>query len=271
MSLAQSGPEEQALKDMFLANTPAEAEAHLPEAVRKAAQALSLADRARLDSQLLFRNSICRDAKCTLPDDGLTLLRMERSGEDDDRQVSEIRLRKKISDGHDSVLLLQVVENDVVRGGIGVWMELEDGVWRVTEVHPGDRGVAFDANFANNFSQSGLDAFEASAIGSLRTLNTALVTYAATYPDVGFAKDLAALGGNGGDANGAGLIDSVLASGEKSGYRFELHSSGATYEIVARPIRFGETGKRNFFTDETGVIRFTSEDRPATAADRPLQ
>ena len=68
-----------------------------------------------------------------------------------------------------------------------------------------------------NLLRSRIAANEASAVGSIRTLNTAEVTYASTYPDVGF-NVLANLGGAGGSATGAGLIDAVLASAVKSGY-----------------------------------------------------
>src|ERR1043165_9589779 len=68
-----------------------------------------------------------------------------------------------------------------------------------------------------NLLRSRIAANEASAVGSLRTLNTAEVTYNSTYPNVGFACTLAAMGA-GGSATGAGLIDAVLASGTKSGY-----------------------------------------------------
>ncbi len=40
--------------------------------------------------------------------------------------------------------------------------------------------------------------------------------------------------------------------------------------MTARPIRF-RRGWWNFFTDETGFIRFTEENRLATAKDPPLQ
>ena len=74
-----------------------------------------------------------------------------------------------------------------------------------------------------NLLRSRIAANEASAVGSIRTLNTAEVTYASTYPNVGF-NVLANLGGAGGSATGAGLIDAVLASAVKSGYRVRQSS-----------------------------------------------
>jgi type IV pilus assembly protein PilA len=114
---------------------------------------------------------------------------------------------------------------------------------------------------------------EASAVGSLRTINVAQVEYARTHPDRGFASSLAELGPGSDDP----LIESVLASGKKSGYVFILtaappdsHGRIVRYVITARPQHYGKT-KHSFFTDESGVLRFTTENRAATAEDPVLQ
>src|SRR5450755_2342891 len=70
-----------------------------------------------------------------------------------------------------------------------------------------------------NLLRSRMAANEASAVGSVRTLNTAQVTYATTY-GTGFTT-LAQLGGAGPCVAAAGtacLIDPVLTAGTKSGY-----------------------------------------------------
>ncbi|PYU56448.1 MAG: hypothetical protein DMG55_23840 [Acidobacteria bacterium] len=71
-------------------------------------------------------------------------------------------------------------------------------------------------------------------------------------------------------------IDSVLASGKKSSYIFTLtaapqDSDGRTvrYCITGRPQHYGKT-KHSFFIDESGVLRFTTENRAATAEDPVL-
>ncbi len=125
---------------------------------------------------------------------------------------------------------------------------------------------------------------QASAVSSLRTINTSLATYISTY-EGGYPPSLKALGpGPAADCNRAGLIDEVLASGKKSGYVFEYRpgpptksaragcpAGAETYTVVARPAKYGEAGsKMSFFTDESGVIRSTTEDREATAADSPV-
>src|SRR3974390_3391482 len=74
-----------------------------------------------------------------------------------------------------------------------------------------------------NLLRSRMAANEASAVGSIRTLNTASVTYNSTYGN-GFPPSLATLGGTGTvSCNNAELIDIVLAGGTKSGYTFALN------------------------------------------------
>ena len=74
-----------------------------------------------------------------------------------------------------------------------------------------------------NLLRSRMAANEASAVGSIRTINTACVTYSTTYPDVGYPTTLAQLkpAAAATSAN-ADLIDSVLAGGTKSGYSFTM-------------------------------------------------
>src|SRR5260370_9242843 len=64
-----------------------------------------------------------------------------------------------------------------------------------------------------NLLRSRIAANQASAVGSLRTLNTADITYASTY-NVGYAGQLSYLGAVGvanPNATQAGLVDSILA------------------------------------------------------------
>ena len=115
-----------------------------------------------------------------------------------------------------------------------------------------------------NLLRSKMAANQAAAVGSLRTLNTACVSYADTYG--GFPPSLSALGGqdNGGapSATAAQLIDNVLQSGRKSGYLFFYSAADpddkgviSSYAVNADPVVAGSTGARHFFTDQSGVIR----------------
>jgi prepilin-type N-terminal cleavage/methylation domain-containing protein len=108
-------------------------------------------------------------------------------------------------------------------------------------------------------------ANESAAIGSMRTIGTAENTYLSTLGNNTDYADLAALGT-------AQLIDSVLAAGTaKSGYTYTTTSAAGTGRFVsnATPVS-ASTGTRNFFADETGVIRFAAG-AAATAASAPIQ
>jgi len=113
-------------------------------------------------------------------------------------------------------------------------------------------------------------ANESAAVGALRTINTAMNTYQATYPTVGFAASLPALGPSAGNpcagtSATACLIDGVLAAGTKSGYTFAATgtaSGGAAintiYYATATPVMVNQTGGRSFCSYSDGVIRFDS-------------
>jgi type IV pilus assembly protein PilA len=117
-----------------------------------------------------------------------------------------------------------------------------------------------------NLMRSRMAANEASAAGSLRTLNTAEVTFSTTY-GVGFAP-LASLGSPAGacaaTSTQACLIDPVLTIGSKSGYTITVPTPAANgtvaapnvvYETQATPIALGQSGQRQFCSDQSGVIR----------------
>jgi len=131
-----------------------------------------------------------------------------------------------------------------------------------------------------NLLRSRMAANEASAVGSIRTINTAQITYSSTYIDCGYTS-LGNLGGSGGSASGSGLLDSVLASGTKSGYSFVSTASGGSgtcgsgslpntsYTVTGDPVS-AQTGQRHFFSSESGVIRYNTS-VAATINDAPLQ
>jgi type IV pilus assembly protein PilA len=127
-----------------------------------------------------------------------------------------------------------------------------------------------------NLLKSKMAANEASAVGSIRTVNTGLVTYAAGCPNLGYAATLAELNTGALCASGTGIIDAVLAAGTKSGYAFTYVAGAAvggvvnTYTTNANPSTPGTTGQRRFFTNQTGVIRY-NQAAAATVADPPLQ
>ena len=126
-----------------------------------------------------------------------------------------------------------------------------------------------------NLLRSRMAANEASAVGSLRTLNTASVQYSTTY-GVGFPDALSDLGpATPATSAAADLIDSVLASGTKSGYTFAWGlpagaTAGDAYSITAIPTTVGTTGQRSFFTDHSGVIRADTTGATPDVNDQPI-
>ena len=117
-----------------------------------------------------------------------------------------------------------------------------------------------------NLMRSKMTANEAAAVEALRTLNSTAVMYSMSYG--GFPRAISDLGPGGGanpSSASADLIDSVLATGVKSGYKFSLAVVSAdpsgnvlAYSITATPITPGTTGQRSFYTDQSGTIRATS-------------
>ena len=146
-----------------------------------------------------------------------------------------------------------------------------------------------------NLLRSRIAANESSAVGSVRTVNTAQVTYAATYPDRGFAPDLASLGQGPRGANNdtpdhAGLLAEPLAEASctggawctKSGYRFKIKAICIQHQcqefvVLATPVDTN-TGTRSFCSTSDGVIRYKAGEpitSPLTASEcrtwSPLQ
>jgi type IV pilus assembly protein PilA len=140
-----------------------------------------------------------------------------------------------------------------------------------------------------NLLRARMAANESSAVGSLRTINTADATYLSTYGH-NFAVDLPTLGGAtiaAPTCAQANLVDEVLGGATqpapKSGYSFTylggladpgdlVCKSVTTYTVSAAPLTYNGTGTRSFFTDQTGVIRGADDGGAAsTVADPPLQ
>jgi prepilin-type N-terminal cleavage/methylation domain-containing protein len=129
-----------------------------------------------------------------------------------------------------------------------------------------------------NLLRSRIAANQASAVGSMRSLNTAEVTYSSTF-NAGFTPDLQSLqppaAGASPTSTAAGLIDSILAGGSKSGYSF-LYSPGYSdsaghinvYAINAYPLSTS-TGTNYYYTDQSGVIRQNAT-TAAQSTDSPI-
>ncbi len=115
-------------------------------------------------------------------------------------------------------------------------------------------------------------------------INSYIRIYSDTYKN-GFPPLLDVLGappvGGAPDCNHANIVNPSFFFGEISGYRIEyipgspVENPGPgcrvpgvkTYSVHARPVRYGETGYRSYYSDQDGRIHHTSSDRPATARD----
>jgi prepilin-type N-terminal cleavage/methylation domain-containing protein len=129
-----------------------------------------------------------------------------------------------------------------------------------------------------NFLRSRMRANEASAVASLRVINTAAVTFSITFPDLGFPTGLNILGGANpctASSTTACLIDDLLAQGNKSGYSFVWTGDGATpsvaFTITGAPQAIGSSGQRMFCSDQSSVIHYDPTGAGCTNASLVLE
>jgi type IV pilus assembly protein PilA len=101
-----------------------------------------------------------------------------------------------------------------------------------------------------NLLRARMAANEASAVSSVRTINTAEIAYALAHPEVGFTCSLA-------DLNSPAASIGDLTSGEKHGYVFRIETcTPKKYAIVAVPRDGGGVGERAFCAKEDYVVRY---------------
>jgi len=112
-----------------------------------------------------------------------------------------------------------------------------------------------------NLMRARMSANESSAAQSIRTINTAEMSYFNTYPQTGFAT-LGALGGaqpcTPAIATGC-FLDNFLANASvapgKDGYTFTIIAPSLSgYTSLANPVGLNTSGSRSFCSDQTGVI-----------------
>jgi len=135
-----------------------------------------------------------------------------------------------------------------------------------------------------NLLRSRMAANEASAAESMRMINTAEAAYYSAYPNQGYSNLLTDLGGASPcgaiTTTAACLLDSVLSNATgagtgKSGYFFTYTpvAAGAgpvsQYTILGTPVSVGSSGLRQYFTDESYVIRFSTTG-PANVNSAPI-
>jgi hypothetical protein len=174
-------------------------------------------------------------------------------------------------------------------------MKQETGVWRLNEItvtfkvsltnpellkamttswRPAAGGSTQTPNVSTSVAMRSSN--ETSVVSAMRTILNAETTYAATYSH-GYTCSLSDLGGMGGSERNdhqAMLIEPRLANGKKNGYIFALAgcagSSASKFTLTAIPAE-GTMGAKAFCSDESGVVRFSSDGPSCLSDGSPLQ
>jgi hypothetical protein len=111
-------------------------------------------------------------------------------------------------------------------------------------------------------------ALEAGAMGVMRTIHTAEVTYSSYYNKFACSLEPMMSGPQGAkpSAEHAGLIDNSVKDEKRRMYRFEVHcvgkgKPGTEYKSSAEPLI---KGARAFCSDESGAIRYSADGNAKT-------
>ena len=311
---AQPAPQtaRQALLEMFFSKTPGTFEKHLPQATQAALRKAGTASGASMltgfsaiTSQLTASGQQLQTFEA-----GPTLMMIENPQahtkfeiivESDDLRGDEDAIALSFHGSKDGE-----TQTAGAKFGLTFTMKQESGSWRLNEVsatvgvsltdpeflkaitaklQPATTSVGITEGPAVGSSpltvtRPMVSANESAAAAAVRTLNTAEVTYAASFPQHGFTCTLSDLGGMGGGSgpteHQAMLIDPRLASGKKSGYVFALSGCDGTpaakYNVTAAPADPG-SGTRAFCSDESAVIRFSPDGKANSclSVGKPLQ
>jgi type II secretory pathway pseudopilin PulG len=125
-----------------------------------------------------------------------------------------------------------------------------------------------------NLLRARMAANESTAVASIRTVNTAQLTYAVAYPQKGYARSLAALGPDPRDPHlytplHAGIVDATLGNSTctagvwctKAGFKFIIKASCVNlercreYVVVGTPVSASD-GTKNFCSTSDSVVHY---------------
>jgi hypothetical protein len=306
-ALAQPAPQtaRQALLEMFFSKTPGTFEKHLPQATRAALPKAGTSPSFLGGFSLLTGQMAARGEQLQTFEAGPTLVMVE---DPQAHSKFEITVERDDLRGEEDQIDLSFhaskngeTQNAGAKFGLTFTMKQETGIWRLNEISLTVGVSLTDPEFLKTLSTklapgisqpaSGHATFiapnaamtaanESAAVASVRTLNTAEISYAATFPAHGFTCTLSDLGGMGA---GGGMTEHQamgiaprLASGKKNGYVFALVGCDRTpatkYSITAEPANPG-AGTRAFCSDESAVIRFSADGKASSClnAGIPLQ
>jgi hypothetical protein len=307
---AQPAPQtaRQALLEMFFSKTPGTFEKHLPQATRAAMRNAGATSGAPVFGgfSALTGQLGAHGQQFLTFEAGPTLVLVESP---EAHSKFEITVeRDDLRGDEDEIELGFHSSKDGEAQAVGAkfrftfTMKQESGTWRLNEVSVTIGASLTDPEFLKAMTTrltapamsmsptivatapSALTAMSAAnepaAVGGIRTLNTAEISYAASFPAAGFTCTLSDLGGMGSGSgvteHQAMLIDPRLAGGRKNGYVFTLTGCNGTpaskYSITAVPVD-SSSGTRAFCSDESAVIRFSPDGKASSCLSmgKPLQ
>jgi hypothetical protein len=267
----QASPQE-ALEEIATADKADTVIKHMPVKVEEYLQKLPAKEKAALTEKLLLSKQLEREGgKLARSDDGSGWELLEKGGQ----EKILITFKNTYTSGPDALVELEVREpNQHHVESLFIGMRFEDGEWRVHQAGQWQKRDLEELFLPQEEPRERSPG--AAAASTLRTLNTAMVTYITTYPGQGCPASLQVLSGRENQEatpEHAMLLDQTFLQepAVKNGYEFRyLRIDKERYQITATPVQWGE-GARSFFTDETAVIRATAESRPANAGDPPLE
>lgn len=133
-----------------------------------------------------------------------------------------------------------------------------------------------------NLVRARISANESAAVGAMRSISSGEASFqASAFVDndgdgLGDYGTLAQLG----DPDGGGLtppyVDQLIASGSRQGYLYVVNvvfggaAAAPAYTCVSVPQTPGRSGFRQYFVDESGVIRFTADGTAVSVASNPV-
>jgi len=282
----------QALLEMFFSKTPGTFAKHLPAATlaafEKSGALANLQQYSLLASQLQAQGTNFQTFET-----GSVLL----SGEDPKTgQKVEVTVENDALRGDDDEIELsfQTYKNGQAQRTpfmprMTFSMKQESRIWKLNEISVTVRLPLADPDLLRAFTENmkarenarlsavpqaqtavSVAGSDAQVIAAMRTILTAEVTYATSYPRVGFTCTLSDLDGFGGgepNEHQAMLINSGLASGKRYGSVFSLSGCGgapaSSFRLAAVP-NSNSYGRKAFCADQSGVIRSSEDGNPAS-------
>ncbi|HWZ81823.1 MAG TPA: hypothetical protein VNW47_04325 [Terriglobales bacterium] len=275
----------QALLEVVLAQNPDAVQKHVPNAARKTLFGDGDTRLPILRQLASFRQGIAMEGgKLETFDAGPVLLKV--ADEPAQREIEIIVERDDLAgDGDEIELSLHVYrqgqpEPMPIVPRLVLLLKQEKDIWKLDEITVALHMPLSDPDYVKGLQKITNSGFEASAIGAVQAINTAEISYSASFPERGYACKLAKLGGSATsqepDPEHAMLIDDTMASGRRDGYYFSLRGCGtppaSRYRVEAVPVD-PDTEMRAFCSDESGVVRYASDGKAATCLSEglPLQ